>query len=116
MYAGWRIFQEKCTGCHGADARGGEGPDLVLLVGTIGPRRFVDLVLKRYDWILPEEQARRDDDAYETLIEAIVQRRRGAVLMPAWQDEPRVQAHVIDLYAYLAARADGTQGPGRPAR
>jgi hypothetical protein len=116
VYTGWRVFQEKCAGCHGADATGGSGPDLVLRAGEIGPRRFVDLVLRRYDWILPEEQARRDDAAYETLIESIVQRKRGAIVMPAWQGEPRVEAHVLDLYAYLAARAEGTQGPGRPAR
>jgi mono/diheme cytochrome c family protein len=116
VYTGWRVFQEKCASCHGIDATGGSGPDLVLRAGEIGPRRFVDLVLRRYDWILPEAQARRDDAAYETLIEAIVQRRRGAFVMPAWQGEPRVEAHILDLYAYLAARAEGTQGPGRPAR
>lgn len=116
VYTGWRVFQEKCASCHGADATGGSGPDLVLRAGEIGPRRFVDLVLRRYDWILPEEQARRDDAAFETLIEAIVQRQRGTIVMPAWQGEPRVEAHILDLYAYLAARAEGTQGPGRPAR
>jgi hypothetical protein len=35
--------------------------------------------------------------------------------MPAWQGEPRVTAHIVDLYAYLSARAQGTQGPDRPA-
>jgi hypothetical protein len=25
-----------------------------------------------------------------------------------------VSAHIVDLYAYLSARAEGTQGPGRP--
>jgi hypothetical protein len=34
----------------------------------------------------------------------------------AWQDEPPVNAHVLDLYAYLSARADGVAGPGRPRR
>ncbi|MDD3936131.1 hypothetical protein [Rhodoferax sp.] len=29
--------------------------------------------------------------------------------------EPRVNAHIMDLYAYLWARAEGTQGPQRPA-
>ena len=27
--------------------------------------------------------------------------------MPAWQGEPKVDAHIVDLYAYLAARAEG---------
>ena len=35
--------------------------------------------------------------------------------MPALDGEPRVAAHVADIYAYLSARAQGTQGFGRPA-
>jgi hypothetical protein len=35
--------------------------------------------------------------------------------MPAWQDEPPVKAHIMDLYAYLSARADGRQGTGQPS-
>ena len=31
--------------------------------------------------------------------------------MPAWQGEPQVTAHVMDLHAYLSARADGTLTP-----
>jgi hypothetical protein len=27
-----------------------------------------------------------------------------------------VNAHIVDLYAYVSARAQGTQGPGRPAQ
>ena len=116
VYTGWRGFEDQCARCHGVDANGGEGPDLALRMAEIGPRRFVDLVLRRYDWILPDEQARGDAAARETLVEAIVQRRQGALVMPAWQGEPQVEAHILDLYAYLAARADGSQGPGRPAR
>jgi hypothetical protein len=41
-------------------------------------------------------------------------RKDGAVAMPQWQGEPRVNAHIADLYAYLSARSNGTQGPGRP--
>jgi hypothetical protein len=29
---------------------------------------------------------------------------------------PPVNAHIVDLYAYLSARARGTQGPGRPTQ
>ena len=43
-----------------------------------------------------------------------MQRQQGALSMPAWQGEPRVNAHIMDLYAYLSARAEGRQGPGRP--
>jgi hypothetical protein len=34
--------------------------------------------------------------------------------MPAWQGEPIVIVHIVDLYAYLSARAQGAQGSGRP--
>jgi len=44
----------------------------------------------------------------------VLQRREGQLVMPAWESEPRVNAHIMDLYAYLSARALGSQGPGRP--
>ena len=43
-----------------------------------------------------------------------MRRQEGALIMPEWQGEPRVNAHIMDLYAYLSARAQGTQGPERP--
>ena len=43
-----------------------------------------------------------------------VQRREPPVAMPAWQEEPAVNAHIMDLYAYLSARADGRQNGDRP--
>jgi hypothetical protein len=49
------------------------------------------------------------------LIDEIVQRKNYGFSMPAWEGQPRVNAHIADLYAYLSARAQGTQGPGQPA-
>jgi mono/diheme cytochrome c family protein len=116
VYTGWRVFQDRCASCHGADATGSTtAPDLRVTLREMGPRRFVGLVLRRYDWNLPAGQAGSESAAREALIDQVLQRREGALQMPAWQDEPRVNAHVMDLYAYLAARAEGTQGPGRPA-
>lgn len=116
VYTGWRVFQERCSGCHGPAATGTDkAPDLLPRVREMGSRRFVGLVLRRYDWNLPAGQASGESAAREALIEAIVERREGAVTMPAWQSEPQVNAHIADLYAYLSARAEGTQGPGRPA-
>ena len=113
VYAGWRVYQERCASCHRADALGTTGaPELLTRVAGMGPRQFVDLVLRRYTWILPGER----NAATETLVDEVLQRRRGALVMPAWRDEPNVDAHVLDLYAYLAARAEGSLGPGRPAR
>jgi mono/diheme cytochrome c family protein len=116
VYTGWRVFQDRCAACHGAPATGTvAAPDLLPRVRDMGPRRFVGLVLMRYDWSLPVGQAGADSAAREALIEGVMQRREGALTMPAWQGEPRVNAHIMDLYAYLSARADGSQGPGRPA-
>lgn len=118
VYVGWRVFQDRCAGCHGALATGTAGaPDLLPRVREMGSRRFVSLVLQRYDWNLPVAQARGEGVAREALIEEIVQRKEKYMLtMPAWEGEPVVSAHIVDLYAYLSARAEGTQGPGRPAQ
>ena len=34
--------------------------------------------------------------------------------MPAWDADAEVAPHVLDIYAYLNARAEGGLGPGRP--
>jgi cytochrome c5 len=116
VYLGWRVFQDKCAGCHGPAATGtGNAPDLLPRVREMGARRFVGLVLQRYDLNLPPQQASSDNTAREALIEVIMERREAPFTMPAWQGEPRVNAHIVDLYAYLSARAAGTQGPDRPA-
>lgn len=116
VYTGWRVFQERCARCHGPAASGGaNAPDLLPRVREMGPHRFVNLVLRRYEWNLPAALAGSEGAAREALVEGVLQRKEGALAMPAWQDEPRVNAHIADLYAYLSARAEGTQGPGRPA-
>lgn len=117
VYIGWRIFQDKCAGCHGVAATGtAGGPDLLPRVREMGSHQFVSLVLQRYDWNLPVAKASGAGVAREALIDEILQRKEGYMLtMPAWQGEPSVSAHIIDLYAYLSARAQGLQGPGRPA-
>jgi cytochrome c2 len=116
VYTGWRVFQDRCAACHGPAATGtAGGPDLLPRVGEMVSRRFVNLVLYRYDWNMPAARAGSESAAREALIEQIMQRQQGSLTMPAWQGEPRVNAHIVDLYAYLSARAQGTQGPGRPA-
>lgn len=116
VYTGWRVFQDRCAGCHGAAATGiaGGGPDLLPRVRQMGSRQFVDLVLRRYDWSLAAAPADRRSAANEALVDAVVQRQQGLLTMPAWQGEPRVNAHIVDLFAYVSARAQGLQGPGRP--
>lgn len=116
VYTGWRVFQDRCAGCHGEAAAGtAQAPDLLERVRTMGPRQFVGRVLNRYDWGLSLTQTGSEGAAREALVEEIMQRRQGALSMPAWRSEPSVNAHIADLYAYLSARAEGSQGPGRPA-
>jgi len=114
VYSGWRVFQNKCASCHGPAATGtAMAPNLLPRVREMGSRRFVGLVLTRYDWALPPGGTKGS----EAQIDAALQRQPGmAVSMPAWQGEPSVSAHIVDLYAYLTARADGSQGTGAPAR
>jgi mono/diheme cytochrome c family protein len=115
VYTGWRVFQDRCAGCHGPAATGtAAAPDLLPRVREMGPQRFVGLVLRRYDWALPAGAAASEGAAREALVESVLQRRAGALTMPAWQSEPQVNAHIADLYAWLSARAQGSQGPGRP--
>jgi len=117
VYTGWRVFQEKCAACHGPEATGTSvGPNLLARVRDMGPRRFVGVVLQRYDWGMPAGRASVDIATREVLIDEVLRREDSAMTMPAWESEPRVSAHIADLYAYLSARADGTQGSGRPAR
>ncbi|MBI5716209.1 MAG: c-type cytochrome [Burkholderiales bacterium] len=115
LYAGWRVYVDRCAGCHGPEATGtGNAPDLLVRVRTLGPRAFVNRVLRRYEWNLPSPPPAADGPEREAMENDILQRRAGILVMPAWQGEPRVTAHIADLYAYLAARADGTVGPRRP--
>jgi hypothetical protein len=82
----------------------------------MGPRRFVGLVLQRYDWGTPDIRASADIATREGLIDEVLRREDSALTMPAWESEPIVSAHIADLYAYLSARSEGTQGTGRPVQ
>jgi mono/diheme cytochrome c family protein len=121
-YLGWRLFHSACYGCHGVDARGTDlAPNLVERVKSMTPRAFAAKVLTSYR--LVQTPAETDADERNAGLEALLDRvmrqervRAGEIVMPAWDDNPRVSPHVLDLYAYLSARADGQLGPGRPAR
>ncbi len=112
-YLGWRIYQQRCAACHGddADVLGATpgAPDLRERMRGLGPQRFFDLVLRRYDGLAPGAPR-------ESLIDELASGRGEPILMPPWNGEPLVQAHLIDLHAYLSARAEGRLGPGRPPR
>ena len=115
-YRGWRVFQQQCARCHGPAATGtAQAPDLRPVVHKLDARRFVDLLLTRYEWTVAPAQPGRPDAGRDAWIDDVVQRRQGAIALPARGGEPGLTAYIADLYAYLAVRADGTQGPGRPA-
>ncbi len=114
-YLGWRVYQDRCARCHGVDAKGTAlAPDLLARVPALGARAFVSGVLYRYDATLQGQPA-SSPGAREAQVEVIMARTDQPLAMPAWQDEVSVNAHILDLYAYLSARADGRLGVGKPA-
>jgi mono/diheme cytochrome c family protein len=120
-YFGWRVFHSACHGCHGFGATGTDvAPNLLERVRTMSPRDFAVKVLTSYR-LMPlgvggstEDRARER----EATLADVMRRERGSaasrVVMPAWDDDDTVKPHVLDLYAYLMARADGKLAPGQP--
>lgn len=119
-YNGWRLFHTSCHGCHGVGGVGtGVGPNLVATIGNYTPRGFATKVLTSYRIarLGPDETPPDRDAEREALVEEVMKRERtarGQPLMPAWDDDDAVPPHVLDLYAYLNARAEGGLGPGKP--
>jgi len=119
-YTGWRLFHTSCHGCHGVGGVGTDiAPNLVERIQTLAPRGFATRVLTSYritpytpDGSAEERQAER-----EAQLEEVLRRERsarGQVVMPAWDGDGQVAPHVLDLYAYLSARAYAGLGPGKP--
>jgi hypothetical protein len=119
-FTGWRLFHSSCHGCHGVDAMGTDvAPNLVDKVGLLTPRAFVTKVLTSYRIVLPDTDTSSADSANsrESMINDVLQQGRQGrvrVVMPAWEGDPTVNPHVLDIFAYLSARADGKLGVGKP--
>jgi len=121
LYAGWRVFQAKCSTCHGESAMGSDkAPNLLPIVRNMSSRHFAEMVLKRYDLgndlgngLTQGSEKKSTTDSY---IDDILNRKEPPIAMPAWQGEPTVNAHILDLYAYLTARAEGKFSTESPAR
>ncbi len=117
LYAGMRVFQAKCSNCHGESAKGSEqAPNLLPIVRSMSSRHFAEMVLKRYDLgngLIQGSEKKSTTDSY---IDDILNRKEPPMAMPAWQGEPTVNAHILDLYAYLTARAEGKFSTESPAR
>lgn len=118
-FLGWRAFHSACHACHGVDAVGTDvAPDLVERVKLLSAHDFSVKVLTSYRLVFPSGEVSGDDRTAlrSAFIEEVLRRERGDLIMPAWEGDQKVRAHVLDLYAYLRARADGALGPGRPER
>jgi hypothetical protein len=77
--------------------------------------QFAGVVLRRYGATLASGDAARETGAQEALIDEIAAgKNRGEIPMPAWEDDPNVKPAIVDLYAYLRARADGVLAAQRP--
>ncbi len=119
-YLGWKLFHTTCFTCHGTNATGTDvAPNLVERIKFISPRDFATKVMTSYRIIAPSGDISGDEsNAYrEAVIEEVMRKQRGekgSVSMPAWESNPKVKPHILDLYAYLTARADGKLGPGKP--
>jgi mono/diheme cytochrome c family protein len=118
-YAGWKLYHTACHVCHGVGGAGTDvAPNLVDRVGNYTPRGFATKVLSSYRIVPMPDGAPADRDAdRDALLELVMKRERserGQPLMPAWSADDEVAPHVLDLYAYLNARAAGVLGPGKP--
>jgi hypothetical protein len=117
-YLGWRVFHSTCFTCHGLDALGTNlAPNLVERVRSMTPRQFATKVMTSYRIILPATEAESAEAYREAIIEEVLRKergKRGEITMPAWESDLKVKPHILDLYAYLSARADGVLPAGRP--
>jgi len=114
-YNGWRVFHSACFGCHGTGGVGTSlAPSLVERIKNLTPRAFAAKVLTSYRLVPADDDSNAGRDALLDEVMKRDRRARGQVVMPAWEGDAQVPVHVLDLYAYLNARADGALGPGRP--
>lgn len=120
-FSGWVVFHTACFICHGRDAVGTNiAPSLVSSLKSMSRQDFANKVLTRYRIAFGSQEASTEDDvSVKELILSEVRKSergpKGMVAMPGWQGNSGIQAHLLDLYAYLKARADGALGPGQPA-
>jgi hypothetical protein len=119
-FYGWRTFHSGCHICHGQGAIGTDiAPSLLSRMQSMTAREFAERVLVRYrlgaqlEGASVEQRAR----AREEIIAEVTAKKRGKkgrISMPAWENDAEVNAHILDLYGYLSARADGMIGVQRP--
>ena len=118
-YRGWQVYHSSCHTCHGVDATGTTvAPSLVERLQYLSEHDFAIKVITSYRIVLDSQSAQADDSTAvrEAMAAEVMKREHGELVMPAWQNDPTVRPHLIDLYAYLKARSDGALGTGKPRR
>jgi mono/diheme cytochrome c family protein len=88
-YNGYRRYHATCSHCHGPDGLG----------SSFGP----SLIERPLPFAAFAEVVRRGAAS-------------GTAVMQGFADDPNVEPHIANIYAYLRARADGVLGRGRPLR
>jgi hypothetical protein len=96
-----------------------KAPNLVKQIKDYTPRGFAGKVLTSYriEHLMPDSSPSDSDAERQARLDDVMRRERtarGLPLMPGWEKDDTVPPHVLDLYAYLSARADGGLGAGRP--
>ncbi len=116
-YRGWMPYYLACQSCHGTADRPGIAPDLTKSLKSMSRSEFVSKVRTRYRVNLSLAESLLSDRARQSMLEDMARQDRAAkdgATMPAWQSDETISQRVLDLHAYLKARADGAIGPGRP--
>ena len=119
-FEGWRVFHSACHVCHGTGATGTDiAPSLLPRMQSMTLQEFAERVLVRYRLLYPGDSraAVNPTQSRQAVIEEVMTRKRGPkgrINMPGWERDEEINAHILDLYAYLSARADGMIGPAKP--
>ena len=119
-FEGWRVFHSGCHICHGKGAAGTDiAPSLLQRMDTMTPAEFAAKVLVRYRLLYSGDArgAINPTKDREAILEEVIQKKRGLkgrINMPAWEKDAPVNAHILDLFAYLSARSDGRIGAEKP--
>ena len=93
-YQGFRRYHSECHRCHGKDAMGHLGPELVGPLKTMSYETFMDITI----------------NGVEANMAAT------GNVMPGYGTNPNMAPYLDNIYMYLKARADGVLAPGRPER
>ena len=83
-YMGWRVFQARCTECHGAAATGLQNaPSLLPRVAAMSPTQFVGIVLSRYKLVMPTGEIGPEGSGLrEARLAQVLRRQEGELTTP----------------------------------